>query len=58
MNKLVATDIETASDIENSHMMTGLETLGARLVNVVGVGGREIVLLEFVEPLVGSDAFT
>ena len=58
MNKLVATDIETASDIDNSHMMMVSETLIARPVNVVGVGDREFVLQEFVEALVGSDVFT
>ena len=58
MNKLVATDIETASDIDNSHTMMGSEILVARPVNVVGVGGRELVLREVVEALVGSDVFT
>ena len=37
--------------------MMGLETLAAKPVNVVGVGGKEPVLLEFVVVLFGSDAF-
>lgn len=38
-------------------MMKGLETLGAGPVNIVGVGGEELVLLSLVVALVGSDAF-
>ena len=56
-NKLVATDSDTANDDDNNHIVMGLETLGAKPMNVVGVGAKELVLLEFVVALVGSDAF-
>ena len=56
-DKSVATDSRTTSNIDNNHMMMGLETLGAGPVNVVGVGGEELVLLSLVVELVGSDAF-
>lgn len=56
-NKLIATDSGTTRDNNDSHMTTGLETLGAKPVNVVGVGGKELVLLEFVVAFVGSDVF-
>ena len=51
-NQSIATDSEAASNIENSHMTMGLETLGAGPVEVVGVDGEELVLV-----LIGSDAF-
>ena len=44
-NKLVATHSGIASNNDNNHMMMGLETLGAKPVNVVGVEGKELVLL-------------